>query len=149
MKILVIGGGGREHALAWKLASSRRVSEVIVAPGNAGTARESRMRNAEVAADDIEGLLALAKRESVNFARGRLDGQRRSSQEIMRTVHAALGGGLLVLLYGHFATPCVFNASSKRPAPRTAMGHVLPSRRQAARIARASAQWATVLSLGY
>ena len=65
MKILVIGGGGREHALAWKLASSRRVSEVIVAPGNAGTARESRMRNAEVAADDIEGLLALAKRESV------------------------------------------------------------------------------------
>ena len=47
MKILVIGGGGREHALAWKLASSRRVSEVIVAPGNAGTARESRMRNAE------------------------------------------------------------------------------------------------------
>jgi phosphoribosylamine--glycine ligase len=57
MKILVIGGGGREHALAWKLAQSKRVSEVIVAPGNAGTAREPRMRNVEVAANDVDGLL--------------------------------------------------------------------------------------------
>ncbi|HXE67495.1 MAG TPA: phosphoribosylamine--glycine ligase N-terminal domain-containing protein, partial [Rhodanobacteraceae bacterium] len=57
MKILVIGSGGREHALAWKLAQSPRVDEVIVAPGNAGTAREPRMRNADVAASDLEGLL--------------------------------------------------------------------------------------------
>ena len=65
MKILVIGSGGREHALAWKLKQSPRVSEVIVAPGNAGTAREPGVRNAEVALSDIDGLLALAVREDV------------------------------------------------------------------------------------
>lgn len=65
MKILVIGNGGREHALAWKLAQSARVSEVLVAPGNAGTATEARCRNVAVAATDIDGLLALAEREQV------------------------------------------------------------------------------------
>ncbi len=65
MKLLVIGSGGREHALAWKLAQSPRVSEVIVAPGNAGTAREAKCRNAEVKATDLDGLLALAQREGV------------------------------------------------------------------------------------
>src|SRR5436305_5750362 len=45
MKVLVIGGGGREHALAWKLAQSPRVSNVLVAPGNAGTAREQGVAN--------------------------------------------------------------------------------------------------------
>ena len=67
MKILVIGGGGREHALAWKLAQSKRVTEVVVAPGNAGTAHEPRMRNADVAVDDIDGLLELARRESIDL----------------------------------------------------------------------------------
>ncbi|HEX5959777.1 MAG TPA: phosphoribosylamine--glycine ligase [Rhodanobacteraceae bacterium] len=67
MKILVIGSGGREHALAWKLAQSPRVSEVIVAPGNAGTAREPRMRNADVAATDLDGLLKLARDAAVAF----------------------------------------------------------------------------------
>ncbi|NLB13764.1 MAG: phosphoribosylamine--glycine ligase [Gammaproteobacteria bacterium] len=65
MKILVIGSGGREHALAWKLAQSPRASEVLVAPGNAGTAHEAKCRNVAVKADDIEGLLALAQREDV------------------------------------------------------------------------------------
>ena len=65
MKILVVGSGGREHALAWKLAQSPRVSEVIVAPGNAGTATEARCRNAPVRVDDLDGLLALAQREDV------------------------------------------------------------------------------------
>ena len=65
MKILVIGSGGREHALAWKLAQSSRVDEVIVAPGNAGTATEGKCRNADVAATDIDGLLALAGDEGV------------------------------------------------------------------------------------
>lgn len=55
MKVLVIGAGGREHALAWKLKQSSRVSEVIVAPGNAGTARESGLRNVDVAVTDLEG----------------------------------------------------------------------------------------------
>ncbi len=65
MKLLVIGGGGREHALAWKLAQSARVTEVLVAPGNAGTAIEPRLRNVAVAADDLPGLLALAQREQI------------------------------------------------------------------------------------
>lgn len=65
MKILVIGSGGREHALAWKLAQSPRVSGVIVAPGNAGTATEDKCRNAAVKATDIDGLLQLARDEGV------------------------------------------------------------------------------------
>jgi phosphoribosylamine--glycine ligase len=67
MKVLVIGNGGREHALAWKLKQSPRVAEVLVAPGNAGTAREHGVRNVAVAASDIDGLLALAKREKVEL----------------------------------------------------------------------------------
>ena len=66
-KILVIGSGGREHALAWKLASSPRVDEVIVAPGNAGTALESGVRNINVSATDLDGLLALAVAEAVDL----------------------------------------------------------------------------------
>ncbi|MGA9342584.1 MAG: phosphoribosylamine--glycine ligase [Rhodanobacteraceae bacterium] len=65
MKVLVVGSGGREHALAWKLAQSQRVDEVIVAPGNAGTATQARVRNAPVAIDDLDGLLELARREQV------------------------------------------------------------------------------------
>ncbi len=64
-KVMVIGGGGREHALAWKLAQSAHVSEVIVAPGNAGTARERKCRNVEVDLKDIDALLQLARREQV------------------------------------------------------------------------------------
>ena len=55
MNILVIGGGGREHALAWKAAQSAGVTEVLVAPGNAGTAREPGCRNVEIAVEDLEG----------------------------------------------------------------------------------------------
>jgi phosphoribosylamine--glycine ligase len=66
-KILIIGGGGREHAMAWKCAASERVSRVIVAPGNAGTAAEPRCVNAAVAAEDVDGLLALALEEQVDL----------------------------------------------------------------------------------
>ena len=66
MKVLVIGNGGREHALAWKLAQSPRVGEVLVAPGNAGTATEGKCRNVAVKATDIDALLALAEREGVS-----------------------------------------------------------------------------------
>ena len=66
-KVLVVGGGGREHALAWKLAASEQVSEVLVAPGNAGTAREPGCRNVAVAAEDIAGLLKLAQDEAVHL----------------------------------------------------------------------------------
>ena len=67
MKVLVIGGGGREHALAWKLAQSPRVAEVIVAPGNAGTALEPKCRNAAVATTDVAGLVGLARAEGAGL----------------------------------------------------------------------------------
>jgi phosphoribosylamine--glycine ligase len=67
MKVLVIGNGGREHALAWKLKQSRRVGEVIVAPGNAGTAREAGVRNVPANVADPDELLAIAKREGVEL----------------------------------------------------------------------------------
>ena len=67
LTVLVVGGGGREHALAWKLAQSERVARVLTAPGNAGTAREPRVENVPVAAEDIEGLLALARQRSVDL----------------------------------------------------------------------------------
>jgi phosphoribosylamine--glycine ligase len=67
MKILIVGGGGREHALAWKCAQSPRVQEVLVAPGNAGTAIEPKVRNVDIPADDIDGLLAFATREDIGL----------------------------------------------------------------------------------
>lgn len=67
MKVLVVGGGGREHALAWKAAQSVQVTEVLVAPGNAGTAREAKCRNVEVAAEDVDGLLQLAQQEAIDL----------------------------------------------------------------------------------
>ena len=65
MKVLVIGSGGREHALAWQCAQASH--EVLVAPGNAGTARENNVRNVPVSSDDIDSLLALAKEENVDL----------------------------------------------------------------------------------
>lgn len=67
MRVLIIGGGGREHALAWKCASAARVTEVLVAPGNAGTALEPKVRNVKVAVDDVTGLVALARSEHVDL----------------------------------------------------------------------------------
>ena len=64
MKILIIGGGGREHALAWRCAQSPRVRHVFVAPGNAGTALESKLSNVDIAADDLDALLEFAAREN-------------------------------------------------------------------------------------
>jgi phosphoribosylamine--glycine ligase len=65
MKILVIGNGGREHALAWKASRAAGVEKVLVAPGNAGTAREPGLENVDVAVDDFAGLEDLARREQV------------------------------------------------------------------------------------
>ena len=67
MKVLVIGSGGREHALAWQCARSADVDEVIVAPGNAGTAREDKVRNVAIGADDTDALLELAESEGVGL----------------------------------------------------------------------------------
>jgi phosphoribosylamine--glycine ligase len=67
MKVLIVGGGGREHALAWKCAAAARVTEVLVAPGNAGTAIEPRVRNVGVAAEDVAALVQLAATERVGL----------------------------------------------------------------------------------
>lgn len=67
MKVLVVGGGGREHALAWKIAQSARVSEVFVAPGNAGTALEPSMRNVPIAAEAVDELVQFAQQEHIDL----------------------------------------------------------------------------------
>lgn len=65
MNVLVIGGGGREHALAWKVAQSAKVERVFVAPGNAGTAQEAKLENIAIADTDLPALLAFAQQHQV------------------------------------------------------------------------------------
>ncbi len=65
--MLIVGGGGREHALAWKSAQSARVRHVYVAPGNAGTASEPGVSNVDIAADDIDALTAFAVSEAIDL----------------------------------------------------------------------------------
>lgn len=67
MNVLIVGGGGREHALAWKAARSAEVAQVWVAPGNAGTARESGIENLAIGDTDIPALLDFAHREAVDL----------------------------------------------------------------------------------
>ena len=67
MKVLVVGQGGREHVLAWKLAQSPLVDEVLCAPGNAGTDADANIRNVDVKADDVERLAKLADAENVGL----------------------------------------------------------------------------------
>ena len=67
MKILVIGGGGREHALAWKAAQSPLVDKVFVAPGNAGTALEPNLENVAISVDDIPALVSFAKENEIGL----------------------------------------------------------------------------------
>src|SRR3970282_1495436 len=67
MNILVIGGGGREHALAWKLAQDNKVNTVYVAPGNAGTALEPKLKNLDINAEDIDALLEFARQHHIEL----------------------------------------------------------------------------------
>ena len=67
MQVLIIGGGGREHALAWKVAQAARVSKVYVAPGNAGTTTEPKMENVPIRAEDVAGLLKFAKDQAIDL----------------------------------------------------------------------------------
>ena len=96
MNVLVIGGGGREHALAWKIAQSSRVAKVFVAPGNAGTAREPEFSN--VALTSIADLVAFAQRERIGLtvvgpeaplADGVVDAFRRAGLKIFGPTRAA------------------------------------------------------------
>ena len=65
MRALVIGSGGREHALAWKLAESNHIEQVFVAPGNAGTALEPKVENVDIESDHIDALIRFARKEDV------------------------------------------------------------------------------------
>jgi len=67
MRVLILGSGGREHALAWKVANTARVQAVFVAPGNAGTALEAGVTNVDIAADDIPKLIDFAKAEKIDL----------------------------------------------------------------------------------
>jgi phosphoribosylamine--glycine ligase len=67
MKILIVGGGGREHALAWASAKSGNVDKVYVAPGNAGTATEPRCENVAISANDLDGLLGFAREQGIGL----------------------------------------------------------------------------------
>jgi phosphoribosylamine--glycine ligase len=67
MNVLIIGNGGREHALAWKVAQSSRVKHVYVAPGNAGTALEPRVSNVDIAIDQIDALIKFAKDNHIDL----------------------------------------------------------------------------------
>ncbi len=67
LKVLVIGGGGREHALAWKIAQSPKVEKIFVAPGNAGSAREPMCENVSIAVEDVDGLLRFAQQNKIDL----------------------------------------------------------------------------------
>ena len=67
MKVLVLGSGGREHALAWKAASDPRVSQVFVAPGNAGTALESKLENVAIDVMDVDAQIAFAQANAIDL----------------------------------------------------------------------------------
>lgn len=67
MNVLIIGSGGREHALAWKAAQNPQVETVFVAPGNAGTALEAKLQNVNIGVEDIDALVAFAKENNVEL----------------------------------------------------------------------------------
>ena len=96
MNLLVIGSGGREHAIAWRLVQSARVARVYVAPGNAGTSREDGLFNVDVSS--VEDLVEFAKRESIALtvvgpeaplAAGVVDAFRAAGLKIFGPVRAA------------------------------------------------------------
>ncbi len=67
MNVLIIGAGGREHALGWKAAQNTRVTTVFIAPGNAGTALEPKLENVNIGVEDIDALVAFAKKQSIEL----------------------------------------------------------------------------------
>lgn len=67
MNVLIIGAGGREHALGWKAAQNPEVETVFIAPGNAGTALEPKLENVDIGVEDIDGLLEFAQNNSIEL----------------------------------------------------------------------------------
>ena len=67
MNILIIGSGGREHALAWKVAQNTQVKNVFVTPGNAGSAQENKVTNVQIGAEDIPALIEFALKNKIEL----------------------------------------------------------------------------------
>ena len=67
MNILVIGSGGREHAIVWKLSQDNRVEKIYAAPGNGGTACENKCENINIKADDFQGLIKFVKENNITI----------------------------------------------------------------------------------
>ena len=67
MKVLIIGAGGREHALAWKVSQSDQVKQIYCAPGNAGTASEGKVKNVPIDSSDINGLVSFATDKEIDL----------------------------------------------------------------------------------
>ncbi|EDN70678.1 phosphoribosylamine--glycine ligase [Beggiatoa sp. PS] len=67
MNILIVGSGGREHALAWKIAQSEKIQKVFVAPGNAGTAHEAKLENLPIKADNLSALVNFAQNNAIDL----------------------------------------------------------------------------------
>lgn len=67
MRVLIIGSGGREHALGWKVAQNPAVETVFIAPGNAGTALEAKLQNVDIAVEDVAGLVAFAQNNAIEL----------------------------------------------------------------------------------
>nr|MBP6746911.1 phosphoribosylamine--glycine ligase [bacterium] len=67
MKVLVVGGGGREHAICWKLALSTRVEQIFCAPGNGGTAKSDKTTNIDIAVMDFDKLISFGKEQAIDL----------------------------------------------------------------------------------
>ncbi|HGY9574101.1 TPA: phosphoribosylamine--glycine ligase [Vibrio fluvialis] len=67
MRVLIIGSGGREHALGWKVAQNPAIETVFIAPGNAGTALEAKLQNVDIAVEDVAGLVAFAQNNAIEL----------------------------------------------------------------------------------
>ena len=67
MKVLVLGQGGREHAIAWKLSRSPKIEKVFICPGNGGTALEKNIENVDLSVDDSDLLINFTKKENIDI----------------------------------------------------------------------------------
>ncbi len=98
MNILIIGSGGREHALSWKLARSTSVAAVYAAPGNAGTANEPKIKNIQIAADNFTALVKFAVDHDVSDATSSssslIDAPRSPSSSLAQSSHSSMASRL-------------------------------------------------------
>ena len=99
MKILIVGSGGREHALAWKIAQDTKVTQVFVAPGNAGTATEAKCVNVQLDILDNPAIIAFAKENNVekcaNRSYFRLAGQKKDDHRIVLFITSTAASKML------------------------------------------------------